>query len=194
MAAWSRCSSLRKHSSLQVPLQALRRFSHYLQLIFPSEMNLLAALFFLTPKIQFEFYLFNVKNICFVLLFVTRVYKNHGAWHWELALFLECESWGFPFCTYLSNKFLLQKAFEKPHMGKLPWTPKKNCSFLFMSYCKGGIGLIKAVSALFIHKYLHEEILPQVKSIPQKHTGFPVYSKEVVCSFPRQQWILNILN
>lgn len=39
-----------------------------------------------------------------------------------------------------------------------------------MSYCKGGIGPIKAVSALFVHKYLYKKILPQVKSIPQKHT------------------------
>lgn len=45
-----------------------------------------------------------------------------------------------------------------------------------MSYCKGGIGLIKAVSALFIHKYLYKKILPQVKSIPQKRTGFPMHA------------------
>lgn len=63
-----------------------------------------------------------------------------------------------------------------------------------MSYCMGGIGLIKAVSALFIHKYLYKIILPQVKSILQKLTGFPMYSREVFCSFPRQHWMLNILN
>lgn len=173
----------------------MRSFSHYLQLIFPFVMNLFTVLFF--------FFFWHVKYslsfVClmlkiFVLLFVRRVYKNHGAWHWEIDLFLGCESWGFPFCTYLSNKFLPQKDFEKSHKGKLPWKPKKSCSFLFMSYSKGGIGLIKAASLLFIHKYLHEKILPQVKSIPQKHTGFPMYSKEVVYSFPRQQWILNILN
>lgn len=55
-----------------------------------------------------------------------------------------------------------------------------------MSNCKGGIGLIKAVSALFIHKYLYKKILPQVKSISQKHAGFPMHSREVFCSFPQQ--------
>lgn len=63
---------------------------------------------------------------------------------------------------------------------------QKKSSFLFMSNCKGGIGLIKAVSALFIHKYLYKKILPQVKSISQKHTGFLMHSREVFCSFPRQ--------
>lgn len=42
-----------------------------------------------------------------------------------------------------------------------------------MSYSKGGIGLIKAGLVLFIHKYVYKKILPQVKSIPQKRTGFP---------------------
>lgn len=124
MAAWNRCSSQRKHSSLQVPLQALRRFSPYLQLIFPFVINLFAVLFF------FWHVKYSLSCVClmlkiFVLLFVRHVYKNHGAWHWEIDLFLECESWGFPLCTYLSNKFLPQKVFEKSHKGKLPWKQTK---------------------------------------------------------------------
>lgn len=41
-----------------------------------------------------------------------------------------------------------------------------------MNYCKGSIGLIKAVSALFIHKYLYKKNL----------TSSEVHSSKAYCN------------